>query len=296
MLLGVSAWAGPALDGTYSGHELGQLQLSTSPSGEVTGRAKRGGACSFKPDTPVLSGTWQGDVLVGHLTVCLSGTKCPDEKKVPFLALWHQGSLVGDVKLSPGCSSPALPDRRLELTPAGADEKPGHGQSAEQLAKRTMTEREREAYLSKLLASGVESLNNHEWRQAKRTFESAMEDGADNSLTNMGLGVALVRLGDSQKGIETLARAAQLAKAEKNTAVLGQSYFNLACAWATLGKQPEALNNLKLAARYTPAKELETALDQEHDLDTLKDSSEYRAFSANVHLDAAKTPRKRGAP
>ncbi len=273
------------------------LQLSTSMGGEVTGKAKKGGACNFKPDTPVLSAAWQGNVLVGHLTVCLTGAGCPSEKRVPFLAVWHAGTLAADVKLSPGCRSPALPDQRLELSPAGSEEHSGkNGPSAEQVAKRTMTEKEREAYLARQLQQGIDELNRHEYKQARHTFENAMEEGADNSLVNMGLGVAMVRMGDSSKGIETLSRATQLARAEKNNAVLGQTYFNLACAHATLGKQQEALGNLKAAAKFMAAKDLETALDEEHDLDSLKDNTEYRSFAANVHLDAAKASKKRGGP
>ena len=298
VLFAVTAAAGPSLEGSYGGRDLGVLQLSTSIGGEVTGKAKKGGACNFKPDTPVLSAAWQGNVLVGHLTLCLTGSGCPSEKRVPFLAVWQAGTLAGDVKLLPGCRSPALPDQRLELSPSNGDDRgsKGPGPSAESVAKRAMTEKEREAYLKSQLQQGVDELNRRDYKQARHTFETAMESGADNSVVYMGLGVAMVRMGDSAKGIETLTRATQLAKAERNNAVLGQTLFNLACAHATLGKEQDALANLRQAAKFMGPKDLETALDEERDLDALKDNPEYRSFAASVHLDAAKASKKRGGP
>jgi len=294
-LMVAAAWAGPALEGVYSGRDLGQLSLSTGPGGDVLGKAKKGGACSFRSDSTVLEGSWQGDLLVGHLTVCQSGAGCPSERRVPFLALWHLGTLVADIKLAPGCRSPAFPDNRLELQPASADDRTGEHKSgtAEQVAKKAMTEKEREAFLQKLLQQGVDQLNHQEWTGAKRTFTAAMEDGADNSLVYMGLGVAEVRLGDSTRGIEQLVHSIQLAKQEKNNAVLGQAHFNLACAYATQNKPTEVLSNLKLAAKLIPARDLEGMLDGEHDLDPLKETTEYRQFAGQVHLDAAKPVKKK---
>jgi tetratricopeptide (TPR) repeat protein len=108
----------------------------------------------------------------------------------------------------------------------------------------------------------------------------------------MGLGVAQVRLGEATQGMQTLNRAITLAKQEKNNAVLGQAYFNLACAFASQNKQNDALTNLKLAAKLIPARDLEVALDKEKDLEPLKESTEYRSIAAQVHLDAAKPPKK----
>lgn len=298
-LLCAAAWAGPALDGVFGAKDLGQLQLSTSGAGDVTGRFKKGGACGFKADEQILDGAWQGDVFVGHLSVCTNGNTCASQSRVPFLALWYQNTLVGDVKLPKGCVSPALPENRLELSSAAgavAPEEhvkmPGGTPDPPPTASKKMTEKEREQERSRLLALGIDQVNKQQWHAAHATFKSALEEGAHNSLVYMGLGVAQVRMGEAVSGMESLNQSVKLAKEEKNNAVLGQAYFNLACAYASQNKPNDAISNLKLAAKLIPARELDTALDKEKDLDSLKENSDYRSVVAQVRIEAAKPPKK----
>jgi hypothetical protein len=292
-LMSMAAWAGPALDGVFGAKEMGQLQLSTSPNGDITGRFKKGGACAFKADEQILEGSWQGDVFVGHLNVCTTGSGCASPSRVPFMGLWFKDTLVGDVKLPRGCHSPGLPDDRFELASSGASSPPeDHPKNPEQQATRKLTEKEREAERARLLALGVEQVNRQQWHAAHATFTSAIEEGVHNSLVYMGLGVTQVRMGESVAGMESLNQSVKLAKDEKNNAVLGQAYFNLACAYASQGKQTDALNNLRLASKLIPARDLEVALDKEKDLDSLKDTSEYHSIAGQVHLDAAKPQKK----
>jgi len=218
---------------------------------------------------------------------------------VPFFALWYQNTLVGDVKLPRGCISPALPENRLELSSAGSAINPPEDRNpknpngnGEFTATKKMTEKEREQERSRLLALGVEQVNRQQWHAAHATFKSALEEGAHNSLVYMGLGVAQVRMGEAVAGMESLNQSVKLAKEEKNNAVLGQAYFNLACAYASQGKPGDAMSNLKLAVKLIPARELETALDKEKDLDSLKESSDYRSLVAQVRIEAVKPPKK----
>src|SRR4051812_2159002 len=114
--LGAQGGTPPALSGHYRG-ELGTLQLETE-EGRVNGLYEAGGACEFNVGRRVLEGQLVGNVLVGSVTLCLVGAECK-ERSLPVAAFYSAAdrSLTAQVKLPPGCSSPALREGRLTLVP-----------------------------------------------------------------------------------------------------------------------------------------------------------------------------------
>jgi hypothetical protein len=81
----------------------------------VLGRAGEPNPCGFEAGRAVVDAAWEGDVLVGRLTLC---TSC-GERTVPYLGVHvsANGTLVADVSLVPGCESPGLERGRLVLAP-----------------------------------------------------------------------------------------------------------------------------------------------------------------------------------
>jgi len=74
----------------------------------VLGRAGESNPCGFEAGRAVVDAAWEGDVLVGRLTLC---TSC-GERTVPYLGVHvaANGTVVADVSpsLTPGCDSPGL--------------------------------------------------------------------------------------------------------------------------------------------------------------------------------------------
>ncbi|MFP2932314.1 tetratricopeptide repeat protein [Pyxidicoccus sp. 3LG] len=82
-----------------------------------------GGPCGFKPDTEVLSGEFQDNVLVGTLRLCqVGGPDCEPQVQQPVLAIFNPQDRVLSalVRLPAGCGSQALKDNSLLVLKATA--------------------------------------------------------------------------------------------------------------------------------------------------------------------------------
>ncbi|QSQ16248.1 tetratricopeptide repeat protein [Myxococcus landrumensis] len=127
------AWAGPKLSGSYVGDTYGQVELHMEGDRLVGTSAGSGGGCKFPAGTEVLSGEFQGNVLVATLQVCLSGVpECVGARSFPTLATYNpqSGVLSARVRLPKGCHSPGLKDFVLFLRSTG-----GSGESEDDAAK-----------------------------------------------------------------------------------------------------------------------------------------------------------------
>ncbi|WP_052351014.1 tetratricopeptide repeat protein [Myxococcus stipitatus] len=119
------AWAGPKLSGSYVGDTYGQVELHMDGDRLVGTSSGSGGGCKFSAGTEVLTGEFQGNVLVATLQVCLAGTpECVGARSFPTLATYNpqSGVLSARLRLPKGCHSPGLKDFVLFLRSTGAGE------------------------------------------------------------------------------------------------------------------------------------------------------------------------------
>ena len=183
----------------------------------VLGRAGESNPCGFEAGRAVVDAAWEGDVLVGRLTLC---TSC-GERTVPYLGVHvaANGTVVADVSpsLTPGCDSPGLERGRLILAPL-----------AEPAGRRP---------LSHHLEAGEKLLSLRRGKAAQIEFQKALAAREDPGKAWQGLGLASVLLGDSAGAVAAYEKSRSFAPGPLLS-------YNLACAQARLGRIDEALASL----------------------------------------------------
>ena len=181
----------------------------------VLGRAGESNPCGFEAGRAVVDAAWEGDVLVGRLTLC---TSC-GERTVPYLGVHvsANGTVVADVPLLPGCDSPGLERSRLVLAPIA--EPPG---------RRPLTHH---------LEAGEKLLQLRRGKGAQAEFQKALAAKEDPGKAWLGLGLASVLLGDAAGAVSAYEKARAFAPGVLLS-------YNLACAQARLGHVDEALASL----------------------------------------------------
>lgn len=182
----------------------------------VLGRAGETNPCRFEAGRAVVDAAWEGDVLVGKVTLC---TSC-GERTVPYLAVHvaANGTMVADVPLATGCESPALDKGRLVLAPLA---EPNTGRPP----------------LSKHLEAGERLLQLRRGKAAQSEFQKALAAREDAGKAWLGLGLAAVLLNDPAAAVAAYERARSFAPG----ALLS---YNLSCAQARLGHIDDAVVSL----------------------------------------------------
>ncbi len=292
------AWGGPALAGLWSGSGLGLFEFTSGGEGKVTAKFKRGGRCNFKPDSAIVNGAFEGNVFVGTVLLCQVGPSCPPEVAYPFLAVWHESSLSGDVKLQAGCTSPGLEAKRLSFVVATVEEKLSVRQdtaSAAQLAtSKPISKREQQDLGEKSLLLAQKKMKEGDFRAAAQAFERGINYGEDNWTAHAGLGVAELNLKNNEKALSSLQRAVQLTKGSRlNDSELGDLHYNLACAQSRSGLRREALQSLTRAIKLLPQGTMAEQLDKDHALDALRNETEFRRLLADARVARERLNRKR---
>jgi tetratricopeptide (TPR) repeat protein len=251
----VLAAAGPVLSGNFRADSYGTLALSTE-SERVIGTAVDGGPCKFDAERQVLEGDFQGEVLVGRLTVCQTGTNCPQvEQAYPILAFYNEEdqALVAHVRLRTGCQSAALKDGRIVLLPVRKEPEPApapaSGSSASVVAnKRTPRDSEAAKKASEL---GKQQYLENKFAMAAKQFEISLshDSGDKNWAAYMGRGSSRLKLGQVDGAIEDLERSRQanirVSPGNRETRIL----YMLGCAYAQKGEKKKALDYLRQAVK-----------------------------------------------
>jgi tetratricopeptide (TPR) repeat protein len=246
-ILPVLAWAGPAPSGSYRADPLGRLVLTTEGE-HVTGRLAAGGACGFPDAHPVLEGQFEGQVLVGTLTLCQTGEACAPQERYPILAIFHaaDGSLVTQVRLREGCQSPALPrgSSRLVFQPEVAQApvaaaEPG---SASFVARKR--EKRNQEVSKQALLRGVTLMRRQDYVGAAEQFTSSIVYDESNWAAYHGLGAVRLRQGQVRVAIEMLEKAHALNRRSPDI------LYTLACAYARAGERTRAKELLGQAVRH----------------------------------------------
>lgn len=296
-LASATAVAAPALAGLYNGGELGLLDVSTT-EGKVVAKFKKGGACNFRPDVQVLSGVFEGNVFVGTILVCQQGPSCDAERTYPFMGVWHESTLSGDVKLESTCKSPGLNERHLKLAVATNEDKlilRQETSSASTVAiAKPMSKREQQELTDKALVLAQKKMKEGDYRAAAQSFERGISYQEENWAAHAGLGVAELGLKNTDKAISELQRAMQLTRSAKISEIdLGDLHYNLACALSRGGQKKEALQSLVKAIKLLPVGSMVDQLDQDHDLDPLRSDQEFRRMLADARIARERQNRKR---
>ncbi|MBU8896844.1 hypothetical protein KRR26_14590, partial [Corallococcus sp. M34] len=77
----------------------------------LVGMPAPNGPCGFDTRQTLLTGEFQGNIVMASLTVCQTGPRCSSAQTYPVLFVVNpeDGALSGTVRLQKGCTSPALP-------------------------------------------------------------------------------------------------------------------------------------------------------------------------------------------
>jgi tetratricopeptide (TPR) repeat protein len=250
----VLALAGPVLSGNFRADAYGTLALSTEGE-RVVGTAVDGGPCRFDAERQVLEGDFQGGVLVGRLTLCQTGTLCPQEQAYPILAFYNEEdeALVAHVRLRAGCQSAALKEGRFVLLPVRKEPEPPPSPGSSSLASvvaNKRTPRDAEAAKKANELGGRQYLEN-QFALAAKQFEISLshDSGDKNWAAYMGRGSSRLKLGQVDGAIEDLERArqanARVSPSARDTRIL----YMLGCAYAQKGEKRKALDYLRQAVK-----------------------------------------------
>jgi tetratricopeptide (TPR) repeat protein len=261
--VGAGAAPTPEVSGVFKG-DLGLIELSTD-DGRVSGFYDSGGSCGFLAGRRVLEGQFEGNVLVGSVTVCQQGAECR-EQIYPFLGIYNaqDGTLSGDIRLAPGCTSPALKSARLVLHAASGEER---GRARRRVNLRKNAELARAA-----LASGQRLLETHRYGEAAQQFEIGLSYDERNWVAHLGLGVAEMRRGNVHKAMGSLERSRELAKAQRQDD--SSIYYNIACGHSRLGDKAAALESLGMAVEKGFA--MPEAMSADPDFKPLYNEAEFK--------------------
>jgi tetratricopeptide (TPR) repeat protein len=211
----------------------GQLLTIKTHNGKVEGFLTGNSGCGLERDVPVLNGEWQGDVLVGQVTLCQIGAACRPAKYT-FLGFYNapDGTLTADMELENSCEVPALIEGRLVLEPVAGEE------AAAATATSSATQEHRK--LGPHTARGQKFLREDNARAAMMEFVRALEKREDAAAAYHGMGLVQANLHHWPQAVRFYTQSLQL-RSEPLV------YYNLACAYGRLNDKKDALANLRLA-------------------------------------------------
>jgi tetratricopeptide (TPR) repeat protein len=203
---------------------------------------------------------------VGTVRLCTSGAACPSGE-FSYFAIYNasDGTLVADLLLPPGCTSPGLDGQRLVLGPRA----------------KLRTD------LSRHLALGYQALEERRGKAARVEFEKALAAKEDLAHVYLGLGQAAVLLGENDAAIAAYKKALQYAQGD---VVL----YNLACAQARKGDLEESFQALEDAMKHGFTQVDEMARDPDLHVLQAQDPVRFAALLQRGRANAAHRPARTG--
>jgi hypothetical protein len=268
-LLPAVALASPQLPERARWGPEGELRWETPDGVHLLGRAGTPNPCGFEAGRTVVDAVWEGNLLVGTVRLCTAGASCPSGD-VSYFAVYNgsDGSLVADVVLPPGCTSPGLDGRRFVLGPRAKlrTDLPHH------------------------IALGTQALEERRGKAARAEFDKALAAREDPARAYLGLGEAAVLLGENDAAIEAYKKAFRYAPG-------GLVLYNLARAQARKGDLEESFQALEDAVKHG----FSSAEELSHDADLrplqTQDPVRFAALLQRARTNAAhRHGRRRGEP
>lgn len=280
--------ATPTITGLYRAGDLGVVDMTTS-EGRLVGRYKGTGNCKFKPEMQVVSGTFEGDVFLGTIFICQEGPSCEKEKAYPFLAVYHEGALAGDVKLDVGCASPGLEGRRLNIAVATADDRVMISQdadnSASSIAGKNANKKELERLAKESSQQGQIKMSERNFTAARNAFERAITYDDSDWKTWSFLSQAELKLNNTAKALESIQKAVLAAPKSKTRLTdqeMGELFYNQSCAQSRNAKKREAISSLRNALKVGDLASLVPSAQQDPDLDGIREEPEFKRVLADA--------------
>lgn len=277
-----AAAATPVLSGLYSVGELGLVQFSLV-EGRVVGKVKSSAQCIFPPDTQVVTGTFEGSVFVGTVTLCQTGAGCSPQRSYPMLGVAHDDAVAGWIRLEGSCKSPALDGRSLFFRPANTEEKQkvASESSAAQVAGKDKSDPAVQA--DEAIKEGQRLVQDTKFAPAREKFRQAMELDGTRWDAFLGYGLTEVKLGHPERSLEFFDKALAVAQQRKTSASnLAMAHYNRACAQAAMGDKKGAVASLKIAVRMGGASNLIDSLTDDPDLNLLRTDTDFKRLLAEA--------------
>ena len=295
-LLPVCVWAAaPLRPGLYSAGELGVLEISTAANRTV-GKFKGGGACDFRLDEEVLSGTFEDDVFVGTVFVCQKGDACElDRKMYPILAVSVGNALTGTVRLAVGCESHALVEgARFSLQPAtDAEVKAAQirTQSAAETAGKSLSQQEKAEQALEFLAQGLKQYEQERYRLACDYFEKSMSLNREHWAPMVMRGNCLVKLNENAEARLLLEKGLKQGGGAVPPDLRSSATYSLGVISLRGGNKRDALRQFAAAARLTPTANFLQVLKTDRDLKSFRGDAEFKKLVDDVERQVARAPR-----
>ncbi|MFO0597631.1 MAG: hypothetical protein U0228_20160 [Myxococcaceae bacterium] len=279
----------PVLSGVYQVGELGLVEFSVL-DGKVIGKVRQSQQCIFPPDTQVVSGTFEGGVFVGSVTLCQEGNGCA-QKTYPMLGVYHVDSIAAFIHLDSGCSSRALDRNSLFLRPATLEEKQRlvNDNSAMLIASKGKTATQ---IAAEEFAAGKKAIDDNKFDIAREHFKRSLELDPTPWQTMLGFGNAEIRLGRPQVGLEYVDKALNAATTKKESAgMLAQIHYNRACAQVAVGDSKAAIASLRQAVKLGGAANFVEGLATDPDFNKIREDKDFKQLYSDTFLAAKKKGR-----
>jgi tetratricopeptide (TPR) repeat protein len=258
---------------------MGRLAFETDARGRVVGRFSDG-PCKFDPQRPVVDGEFEGDVLVGAVTLCQTGPAC-EERTYPILAFrLSDGSLSAQVKLEPACQSAALDGTRLVLRPVP--------DQATALASVNEPPKLTNAECSAALLKGNALYEKHDWAGVSFYFKKGLACNEAIWQAHLAIGNAELRRGNVEAALVSYNRAREIsiAQEQENDGI----YYNIACVYSQIGDQAKALEALRRALDLGWSDP--TAMERDADLKPLRELPAFKELVDRAWEHQERLPSK----
>ncbi|WP_238539673.1 tetratricopeptide repeat protein [Corallococcus macrosporus] len=256
------------MSSSYQGDSFGTVSMRMQ--GDRLVGFTTGGPCGFEPDTEVLSGEFQDNVLVGQVLLCQTGPHCEPRVNQPVLVVFNpeDGVMTALFRLKDGCHSPVLKnDALLLLKPvAGAGDAVEAARRAAAPAATAESAGSSAAQVAAGLGKQGEVSPVEEGQRqllagnaavAQRHFELALSRDARNAAAVVGLGASQLALNDVARAVKTLEAGKGLGRADV--------HLWLAYAYLREGSRARARDSLRRAydLGWTPSgRASEAAVEQ----------------------------------
>ena len=283
----------PVLSGLYSVGELGLVYFSMV-EGKIVGKARGSGVCEFAADSSVVTGTFEGSVFIGNVTLCQTGAGCPAQRSYPMLGVFHDDSVAGWIRIDSKCQTRALDNRALFFRPATNEEqqKVATDSSAAAIAQKG-NPKDPAMLAVEAITEGQRLIQDTKFSQAREKFRQAMELDDVHWEAALGYGLTEVKLSHPERSLEFFDKALALAQAHKATATsVAQIHYNRACAQVAMGDKKGALASLKTAVRVGGPSNLIDQLTDDPDLLPLRSDAEFKRFLADAQAQHNRKKQK----
>ncbi len=270
-----AAAAGESFAGNWDS-PLGKVRIDQDRDSLVGKLLEPSRACGFAKGQEILRGKVVDEVFTGEVRVCFAAS-CPDKDGWVFAmaASLEAGKLVG--ALAPGRCSSLVKEKPFLFARARAE-------SAAEAPEPVVAKAKKPAPMSpevqRLYREGMAFTQAGRFEEARRRFLSANQLDPKNSEIFNQIGITFFARSDYPQA-ELYYRRSLAADGGNSLA-----WYNLACVLAKVSKTKEAIKALRGAVDSGFG--MVSTLDEDHDLDSLREDPAYQEIRAHARRNAAR--------